>query len=78
MLFQDKPWVFGHLVQLQRRMGKESSFPLIDQTFYPDHREMVSNASFCITRSYNCAGVCSSPRHTVVCGFGGKYPGRKQ
>uniref|UniRef100_A0A6P7GB74 Synapsin-like n=1 Tax=Diabrotica virgifera virgifera TaxID=50390 RepID=A0A6P7GB74_DIAVI len=40
--FQDKPWVFGHLVQLQRRLGKES-FPLIEQTFYPDHREMVSH-----------------------------------
>ncbi|CAG9819116.1 unnamed protein product [Phaedon cochleariae] len=40
--FQDKPWVFGHLVQLQRRLGKEN-FPLIEQTFYPDHREMVSN-----------------------------------
>ncbi|RZB38955.1 Synapsin domain containing protein, partial [Asbolus verrucosus] len=36
--FQDKPWVFGHLVQLQRRLGKDS-FPLIEQTFYPDHRE---------------------------------------
>ncbi|KAH1017761.1 hypothetical protein HUJ05_008358 [Dendroctonus ponderosae] len=38
---QDKPWVFGHLVQLQRRLGKDS-FPLIEQTFYPDHTEMVS------------------------------------
>lgn len=42
---QDKPWVFGHLVQIQRRLGKDS-FPLIDQTFYPDHREMVSNIPF--------------------------------
>lgn len=40
-IFQDKPWVFGHLVQLQRRLGKEN-FPLIEQTFYPDHHEMVS------------------------------------
>lgn len=39
--FQDKPWVFGHLLQLQRRLGKEA-FPLIEQSFYPDHREMVS------------------------------------
>ncbi|CAH1979532.1 unnamed protein product [Acanthoscelides obtectus] len=39
--FQDKPWVFGHLLQLQRRLGKEN-FPLIEQTFYPDHHEMVS------------------------------------
>ncbi|XP_072377712.1 synapsin [Diabrotica undecimpunctata] len=43
--FQDKPWVFGHLVQLQRRLGKES-FPLIEQTFYPDHREMITAPRF--------------------------------
>ncbi|XP_050305081.1 synapsin [Anthonomus grandis grandis] len=43
--FQDKPWVFGHLVQLQRRMGKES-FPLIEQTFYPDHTEMITAPRF--------------------------------
>ncbi|CAH0555463.1 unnamed protein product [Brassicogethes aeneus] len=39
--FQDKPWVFGHLLQIQRRLGKEC-FPLIEQTFYPDHREMIT------------------------------------
>ncbi|XP_011297570.1 synapsin [Fopius arisanus] len=39
--FQDKPWVFAHLLGLQRRLGKEN-FPLIDQTYYPNHREMVS------------------------------------
>ncbi|XP_034940888.1 synapsin [Chelonus insularis] len=39
--FQDKPWVFAHLIGLQRRLGKDN-FPLIDQTFYPNHREMVS------------------------------------
>ncbi|KAJ9601769.1 hypothetical protein L9F63_000061, partial [Diploptera punctata] len=39
--FQDKPWVFAHLLQLQRRLGKEN-FPLIEQTFYPNYREMVS------------------------------------
>lgn len=46
MWWQDKPWVFGHLLDLQRRFGREQ-FPLIDQTFYPNHREMVSP-----TRSY--------------------------
>ncbi|KAI4479929.1 hypothetical protein M0804_010668 [Polistes exclamans] len=39
--FQDKPWVFAHLLGLQRRLGKDN-FPLIEQTFYPNHREMVS------------------------------------
>ncbi|XP_030761632.1 synapsin, partial [Sitophilus oryzae] len=43
--FQDKPWVFGHLIQLQRRLGKEA-FPLIEQTFYPDHNEMISSTRF--------------------------------
>lgn len=33
--------MFGHLLDLQRRFGREQ-FPLIDQTFYPNHREMVS------------------------------------
>ncbi|KAG7212323.1 hypothetical protein KM043_012647 [Ampulex compressa] len=42
--FQDKPWVFAHLLGLQRRLGKDN-FPLIEQTFYPNHREMVSRHS---------------------------------
>uniref|UniRef100_A0A146LYA3 Synapsin n=1 Tax=Lygus hesperus TaxID=30085 RepID=A0A146LYA3_LYGHE len=41
--FQDKPWVFGHLISLQKRMGKEN-FPLIDQTFYPHWKEMMSSS----------------------------------
>jgi hypothetical protein len=28
-------------VQIQRRLGRDN-FPLIEQTFYPNHREMVS------------------------------------
>ncbi|XP_049823931.1 synapsin [Aethina tumida] len=43
--FQDKPWVFGHMLQIQRRLGKDS-FPLIEQTFYPDHREMITAPRF--------------------------------
>ncbi|XP_032451869.1 synapsin [Nasonia vitripennis] len=39
--FQDKPWVFAHLLALQRRLGRDG-FPLIEQTYYPNHREMVS------------------------------------
>ncbi|XP_050427898.1 synapsin [Adelges cooleyi] len=37
--FQDKPWVYGQLVQLQKKLGKEN-FPLIEQTFYPSSGEM--------------------------------------
>ncbi|XP_034240248.1 synapsin [Thrips palmi] len=43
--FQDKPWVFGHLLQLQRRLGKDN-FPLIEQTFYPNYREMLSTPKY--------------------------------
>ncbi|XP_011495025.1 PREDICTED: synapsin [Ceratosolen solmsi marchali] len=39
--FQDKPWVFAHLLDMQRRLGK-NGFQMIEQTYYPDHREMVS------------------------------------
>lgn len=45
LLKQDKPWVFAHLMEIQRRYGREH-FPLIDQTFYPNHREMVSAGRF--------------------------------
>ncbi|XP_054274413.1 synapsin isoform X2 [Macrosteles quadrilineatus] len=43
--FQDKPWVFAHLLQIQRRLGKEN-FPLIEQTYYPNFREMLSAPRF--------------------------------
>ncbi|XP_058795229.1 synapsin [Phymastichus coffea] len=43
--FQDKPWVFAHLLGLQRRLGREN-FPLIEQTFYPNYREMVRAARY--------------------------------
>lgn len=38
---QDKPWVFAHLLQLQRRLGRDA-FPLVEQTFFPNARELVS------------------------------------
>ena len=43
-MFQDKPWVYAHLLEIQRRVGREN-FPLIDQVFYPSHRDMVSSLS---------------------------------
>ncbi|CAK1604253.1 unnamed protein product [Parnassius mnemosyne] len=39
--FQDRPWVFGHLLQLQRRLGREN-FPLIEQTYYHNYTDMVT------------------------------------
>jgi len=38
--FQDKPWVHAHLLEIQKKVGKEN-FPLIDQAFYPNHKDMV-------------------------------------
>ncbi|KAL8164186.1 UNVERIFIED_CONTAM: synaptotagmin C2 domain protein, Syn1 [Gekko kuhli] len=37
--FCDKPWVFAQMVRLHRKLGPEE-FPLIDQTYYPNHKEM--------------------------------------
>ena len=37
---QDKPWVYAHLLEIQRKLGREN-FPLIEQSFYPTHKDMV-------------------------------------
>jgi len=42
--FQDRPWVYAHMMGVQKKLGKEK-FPLIDQTYYPNHNEMVSAAA---------------------------------
>ncbi|XP_062248900.1 synapsin-2a [Platichthys flesus] len=41
----DKPWVFAQLINTYRKLGAEK-FPLIEQTFYPNYKEMVSMPSF--------------------------------
>ena len=38
--FQDKPWVYAHMLKVQKKLGKEN-FPLIEQTFFPNQQEMV-------------------------------------
>ncbi|XP_071816276.1 synapsin-like isoform X2 [Apostichopus japonicus] len=38
--FMDKPWVFSQLSTLQEKYGRDK-FPLIDQTFFPNHKEMM-------------------------------------
>ncbi|XP_068104779.1 synapsin-1 [Hyperolius riggenbachi] len=43
--FCDKPWVFSQLVRLQKKLGSED-FPLIEQTFYPNHKEMLTASKF--------------------------------
>lgn len=39
--FQDKPWVFAHMMEIQKRLGKDH-FPLIEQSYFPNHKEMLS------------------------------------
>uniref|UniRef100_A0A8C5D9Y2 Synapsin-1 n=1 Tax=Gouania willdenowi TaxID=441366 RepID=A0A8C5D9Y2_GOUWI len=41
----DKPWAFAQLINTYRKLGADK-FPLIEQTFYPNYKEMVSMPSF--------------------------------
>uniref|UniRef100_A0A8D0E2I2 Synapsin-2 n=1 Tax=Salvator merianae TaxID=96440 RepID=A0A8D0E2I2_SALMN len=43
--FCDKPWVFAQLASIYRTLGPEK-FPLIEQTFYPNHKEMLTLPTF--------------------------------
>ncbi|NP_776616.1 synapsin-1 [Bos taurus] len=43
--FCDKPWVFAQMVRLHKKLGTEE-FPLINQTFYPNHKEMLSSTTY--------------------------------
>lgn len=44
-LFLSLPKQFSQLITIQQKLGKEN-FPLIDQTFYPNFKEMVSHCLF--------------------------------
>uniref|UniRef100_A0A6Q2Y5N8 Synapsin-1 n=1 Tax=Esox lucius TaxID=8010 RepID=A0A6Q2Y5N8_ESOLU len=41
----DKPWAFAQLIATCKKLGQDK-FPLIDQTFYPNHKDMISMPSF--------------------------------
>uniref|UniRef100_A0AAY4EL44 Synapsin-2 n=1 Tax=Denticeps clupeoides TaxID=299321 RepID=A0AAY4EL44_9TELE len=41
----DKPWAFAQLISTYRSLGPEK-FPLIEQTYYPNHKEMVTMPTF--------------------------------
>ncbi|KAK3743913.1 hypothetical protein RRG08_054799 [Elysia crispata] len=43
--FLDKPWVFAQLIDIGKRLGREN-FPLIDQAYYPNHKEMLITPKF--------------------------------
>ncbi|XP_027015270.2 synapsin-2a [Tachysurus fulvidraco] len=41
----DKPWAFAQLISTHRKLGAEK-FPLIDQTYYANYKEMVTMPTF--------------------------------
>ncbi|XP_077457322.1 synapsin-1 [Stigmatopora argus] len=43
--FCDKPWVFAQMSRLHKQLGQED-FPLIEQVYYPNHREMITSSRF--------------------------------
>lgn len=43
--FCDKPWVFAQMTRLYKQLGPEE-FPLIDQVYYPNHKEMITTPKF--------------------------------
>ncbi|AWP06739.1 putative synapsin-1 [Scophthalmus maximus] len=43
--FCDKPWVFAQMSRLYKQLGPEE-FPLIEQVYYPNHKEMITSPHF--------------------------------
>ncbi|KAJ3603978.1 hypothetical protein NHX12_028719 [Muraenolepis orangiensis] len=43
--FCDKPWVFAQMTRLSKALGPEA-FPLIEQVYYPNHKEMLTSTIF--------------------------------
>ncbi|XP_059910917.1 synapsin-1 [Gadus macrocephalus] len=43
--FCDKPWVFAQMTRLSKTLGPEE-FPLIEQVYYPNHKEMLTSSVF--------------------------------
>ncbi|XP_053722936.1 synapsin-2b [Synchiropus splendidus] len=41
----DKPWAFSQLIRSQKKLGSDK-FPLIEQTFYPNYKDMITTPSF--------------------------------
>ncbi|KAM3926595.1 synapsin-3 [Leptodactylus fuscus] len=43
--FCSKPWVFSQLIKIFQRLGAEK-FPLIEQSFFPNHKQMLTTPNF--------------------------------
>ncbi|KAM3611828.1 uncharacterized protein V6R79_024644 [Siganus canaliculatus] len=43
--FCDKPWVFAQMSRVSKQLSPEE-FPLIEQVYYPNHKEMITSPRF--------------------------------
>ncbi|KAG8438704.1 hypothetical protein GDO86_005046 [Hymenochirus boettgeri] len=43
--FCSKPWVFSQLIKIFQTLGADK-FPLVDQSFFPNHKQMLTTPSF--------------------------------
>uniref|UniRef100_A0A6I8NVI2 Synapsin III n=1 Tax=Ornithorhynchus anatinus TaxID=9258 RepID=A0A6I8NVI2_ORNAN len=43
--FCSKPWVFSQLIKIFNSLGPEK-FPLVEQTFFPNHKQMLTSPDF--------------------------------
>ncbi|KAM8886943.1 synapsin-1 isoform 1-T1 [Spinachia spinachia] len=43
--FCDKPWVFAQMSRISKQLGPQD-FPLIEQVYYPNHKEMITSPRF--------------------------------
>ncbi|KAM9312563.1 synapsin-3 isoform 1-T1 [Gastrophryne carolinensis] len=43
--FCSKPWVFSQLIKIYQRLGADK-FPLVDQSFFPNHKQMLTAPTF--------------------------------
>ncbi|XP_076865829.1 synapsin-2b isoform X2 [Brachyhypopomus gauderio] len=41
----DKPWAFAQLISIYKKLGPDK-FPLMEQTFYPNYKDMISMPAF--------------------------------
>ncbi|KAF7464600.1 hypothetical protein GHT09_006438 [Marmota monax] len=46
--FCSKPWVFSQLIKIFHSLGPEK-FPLVEQTFFPNHKPMVSHRLYSVS-----------------------------
>jgi len=67
--FQDKPWVYAHLLGLQKKLGKEN-FPLIEQCFYQNHKDIVHKGQYpCVFKIGHAHGGLGKVKVDTAEGF---------